>query len=319
MTNPSTRDVHVDSALTNISIGFLQSADNFVADKVFPTVPVQYQSDKYYVFARDDFFRDDMKKRAPATESAGGGYDLTTDSYSADVWSYHKDVDDQTRANADPAVDPDTSATEFVTQKALIRREREWASKFFTTSVWGTDKVGATDFTRWDDPASDPETDVQDGVETILQNTGFMPNTFVVSFAVHQALKRHPLIKDRFKYTTSESITEAMLARFFEVDRYFVAKGVYVSSNEDAASDTYAFTLGSNALLCYAAPSPQLMMPSAGYNFVWSGLTGLNNLGVRISRIPVDLRRSVRVEIDTAFALKKVSADLGYFFSGAVA
>jgi hypothetical protein len=317
MTNPTSTDVHVDAALTDISIGFLQDANHFIADKVFPTVPVAHQSDKYYVYQRDDFWRDDMKVRAPATESAGGGYDLSTDSYTADVWSYHKDVDDQTRANADPAIDPEQDATEFVTQKALIRREREWATTHFTTGVWATDVVGGTDFTVWSDPASDPEKDVQDGTETILQNTGFMPNTMVVSFSVHQALKRHPLIKDRFKYTSAESITEAMIARFFEIDRYLVAKGVYVSSKEDASSDTYAFALGSNALLCYSNPTPRLMMPSAGYNFVWSGLTGLNNMGTRISRIPVDLRRAVRVEIDTAFALKKVSADLGYFFSGA--
>lgn len=318
MTNPSPRDVHVDAALTNLSVGYLQDAANFVADKVFPTVPVQYQSNKYFIYQRDDFWRDDMKKRAPASESAGGGYDLTTDSYLCDVWSYHKDVDDQTEANADPAIDPEMDAVNFVTQKALIRREREWASTYFTTGVWATDVVGGTDFSVWSDPASDPETNIQTACQAILQNTGMMANTMVVSYGTHLALKRHPLIKDRFKYTTAESITRQMLARFFEIDNYYVAQGVYVSSNEDASSDTYAFALGDNCLVCHSATSPSLMTPSAGYNFVWSGLTGLNNMGTRIKRMDVPLRNSVRVEIDTAFDMKAVSTELGYFFSGTV-
>lgn len=318
MTNPSPRDVHVDAALTNISIGYIQDSSGFVADKVFPTVPVNYQSDQYFLYARDDFWRDDMKVRAPAAESAGGGYDITTASYRCNVWAYHKDVDDQTEANADPAIDPEMDATTFITQKALIRREREWSSNYFTTGVWGTDVVGGTDFTVWSDPASDPETNMQTACQTVLQNTGFMPNTVVVSYATHLALKRHPLIKDRFKYTTSESITADMLARFFEIDNYHVATGVYVSTNEDASSDTYGFALGDNALVCYSAPTPRLMQPSAGYTFVWSGLTGLNNLGTRIKRMDVPLRNATRVEIDTAFDMKVVAADLGYFFSGTV-
>ena len=76
MPNPTARDIHVNAPLTNISIAFLQTADTFVASKVFPMVGVSKQSDRYYTYERGDFNRDEMEKRAPGTESAGGGYNI---------------------------------------------------------------------------------------------------------------------------------------------------------------------------------------------------------------------------------------------------
>ena len=48
MLTPS--QVHIDAPLTNLTLAYLQSQDTFIADKVFPTVDVQKQSDKYYKY-----------------------------------------------------------------------------------------------------------------------------------------------------------------------------------------------------------------------------------------------------------------------------
>jgi len=48
MPQPTARDVHVNAPLTNISIAFLQTQDSFVASRVFPSIPVTKQSDRYY-------------------------------------------------------------------------------------------------------------------------------------------------------------------------------------------------------------------------------------------------------------------------------
>lgn len=322
MSQPTPADVHVDAALTDISVAYVQNETNFVSGQVFPAVPVNHQTDKYFKFDKNDWFRDDaVTKRSPNQESSGSGYGLSTDTYSADVWATHVDIDDQVRANADPAVDPEEAATRIVTQRMLIRRERQFATDYFTTSVWDTDVVGSTDFTKWSDyGSSDPAENIDAGREGILGKTGFEPNTLLVSYEVHNVLKKHPLVLERFKYTSSDSVTAQMLARYFEVDRYLVSKAVYATNEEDASSETYSFAFGKNALLCYVNPAPALMMPSAGYNFVWSRLTGLNNMGTAISNI--DMRPSGkkvdRIEGEFSFDMKAVSTDLGYFFSAAV-
>src|SRR5512135_2606714 len=114
---PSQSEVHTDAMLDNISIAYIQSQDVFLFPKVFPIIPVGKQSDKYYTFTKNDWFRDEAQKRADSTESAGSGYGLSSDSYFCDVWAFHKDVGAQTRANADTQIDLARGAVQFVTQR----------------------------------------------------------------------------------------------------------------------------------------------------------------------------------------------------------
>lgn len=328
MPQPTLNDVHVNAALTDISVAYIQDNENFIADKVFPMVPVVHKSDVYYVFSKDDFLRDDVQPRADAAESAGGGFNLTTQSYSATVWGYHKDVGDQVRANQDPAIDIDVTTTKFIMQKQMIKRDRQFVSTYIKTGVWGTDCTGTGGGTPgtttpplWSDDANgDPFTDIAQGQTTILQNTGLEPNVLALGYKVFQALRKHPLVIDRVKYTMqadAKNITKELLAAAFDVDEVVVSKSVYNTAAE-GLTGSYSFTLGSNALLCHRAPSPGLMIPSAGYIFPWQGLTGLNSMGVVIyqERLPGRGRNTIRTDSDMAFDMQKVSADLGYYFNG---
>ena len=49
--------VHIDQPLTNLTIAYLQSQDNFIADKVFPNVAVDKKTNKFYEYDRENFFR----------------------------------------------------------------------------------------------------------------------------------------------------------------------------------------------------------------------------------------------------------------------
>ena len=61
----------------------VQDQANFIAQRAFPVVAVPQQSNRYYVYNRSEWNRAEAKLRAPATESAGGGWTLTTDTYFA--------------------------------------------------------------------------------------------------------------------------------------------------------------------------------------------------------------------------------------------
>ena len=147
MPSPLYSDVHVSAALTNVSVAYFQDEANFIADKVFPMVPVVHQTDQYFIWSLADFNRDEAQARADGVESAGSGMNLTTGSYSAKVYALHKDIGPQVRANADPAIDIDVTTTRMLMQKLLIKRDRLFVSSFMTTGVWtggvsGTDAVG---------------------------------------------------------------------------------------------------------------------------------------------------------------------------------
>lgn len=321
---PTPSDVHVNALLTNISVAFFQDAANFVARSVFPVVPVQKQGDRYVVFDRGDFNRDQMQRRAPATQSAGGGYKIdTTPSYFADVWALHKDIDDQTRANTDNPLNPDRNATTFLSHQAMIRMEKQWATNYFGTGKWTTDITGGSGgVIKWDDASSTPLEDIALGCETILKSTGFWPNRLVLGQPVWTRLKNHPDVVDRIKGgSTSGDPAKVSLANFaalIEVDTVLVMKSIENTAIEGSAN-VHDFIGGKKALLCYAAPNPAVEIPSAGYTFAWTGYLGAGPDGQRVKQFRMEPEAADRVEIELAFDMKKVAADLGYFWTTIVA
>jgi len=316
MAQPTSADVHVDAILTNISVAYIQEQNAYVASKIFPTIPVEKQSEKYFVYTKGDWFRDEAQLRAPSTESAGSGYSLSTATYSAAVYAFHKDVDDQVRANADAPLNPDRDATTFVTQRMLLRQEIQWASDFFTTGIWAND---VTPSNLWSDyTASDPIGDVETGKATMLNATGYLPNTLVMGYDVFRQLRHHPDIVDRVKYTSSENVTEDILARFFGVDKILVARAIKNSGAEGAAN-SFASVYGKNAALYYVAPTPGLLTPSAGYTFAWRGVSDGMGANIGITRFRMPELRADRIEAQMAWDNKVIASDLGYFFSACVA
>ena len=188
MPQPTVNSVHIDRPLTNISIAYRATQRDYIAQRVFPVVPVDKQSDKYFVYNKNDWMRDEAQKRAPATESAGGGYSVSNDSYFADEWAIHKDIPRQLRANADMAIDVDRDATEYVTQQLLLRQEVEFASTFFQASSW---TLTSTPSTLWDVYAtSTPIADIKTAARAIQSTTGRRPNKLTVSQAVFDVLAR---------------------------------------------------------------------------------------------------------------------------------
>jgi len=325
MPQPSISQVHIDAILTNISVAYMQKAENFIADKVFPMVPVDKKSNKYFTYDKNDWFRDEAQRRAPGTESAGGGYNLSTDTYSADVFAFHKDVDDQTLANADSPLNPLREAAEFVTSRLLLRREVAFVTDYLTTGVWATDVTGvsasatSSQFIQWSDYAnSDPIEDIEAAKSKILSTTGYEGNTLVLGYDVFRRLKNHPDVVDRYKYTTSSVITEEMLARLFGVERILVAKSVKATNNEGATA-AYAFNFAKAACLLHSAPNPGLMTPSAGYIFAWTGVSGGLGATIGTSQFRMEYLKASRVEAEVAFDNKVVASDLGYFMASAVA
>ena len=324
MPQPTAGDVHVNAPLTQISIAYVQDAKNFISDRVFPPVRVNKQSDRYFIYNKGDWNRDEAERRGAGAESAGSGWRIdNTPTYFADVWALHKDVDDQVRANADQPLDMDRDATIFVTQKLMIKRDKQWGAKYFTTGIWGRDKTGVssgasgTQFLRWHVANSTPIDDVTAEVIYIAEQTGYKPNKLVLGAYVYNVLRNHSTVLDRIKYTQRAVATPDIMASLFDVDEVLISMGVENTATEGATT-SMSFIHGKHALLVYANPTPSIMMPSGGYTFSWTGLFGAGPTGNRIKRFRVEVRASDRVEGEMAFDMKAVATDCGVFFSGAV-
>lgn len=328
MPQPTRSDVHVNRPLTNVSIAYIQRNQDFVADKVFPIVPVMKQSDRYFVYTKDFWFRTQAEKRAPATESAGTGFHVdNTPTYFADVWSVHQDVDDQTRANADEPLDLDRDATLFVTQQLLLRREIAWTQKFMAINTWQGYKPGgsAADANissgapfdgQWDTTNSNPMSDIDFLKQQIKSQTGMLPNCLVVADDVFFALRNNAAVLDRIKYTQRGIVSEELLAALFGVEKFLVASAVLNTAQEGAtgsnpAGGSFGFLVKNQFLLVYANPAPSILQPSAGYIFSWQGLFGAGAQGNRIKTFRMEQLEADRIEGEMAFDMHQVGLDLG--------
>lgn len=319
---PSIEQVHIDRPLTNISVAYIQDQADYIAGEIFPHISVGKRSDKYFVYDKNDWFRDEAEKRADASESSGSGYNLSDDEYFCDVWAFHKDIGAQTAANEDEVLNSRQDATEFVTRKLLIRRENLFVDQYFSATPWDNDETGGAsgtspDFVQWSDKTdSSPIDDVAGWKRTIKNSTGFMPNTFGIGGNVWDKLRRHPDIIELVKYTqTAITLNPGLVAQALDIDTLVIGEGVHATNEEGAATETYEQIMDDDGLLAYVNPRPRLRQPSAGYIFDWTGYGGTNSYGVTIATIPVPLRKAERVEGEMTFDMKVVGADLGFFLS----
>jgi hypothetical protein len=322
---PNLGSVHINRPLTNISIAWIQDQSHFVSTKD-SIVPSDKKSNAYFIYTQNDWFRDEAQLRAPATESAGGGYNVSNDSFNCQVYAFHKDVDEQTRLNTDDPLDGKRDAIKFVTRKLLLKQEIVWMATFFTTSVW-TGSSTATDIVpapKWNDPTSTPIEDVQVQQASILAKTGFLPNKLTLGFEVYQKLVRHPDIIDLIKYGASAGspaiANEATLAKIFGVEEVMVSKGVK-ATNAEGDTAAYSLMAGKCAMLEYITKTPGLYEPSSRYTFMWTGVSyGLGEtIGCYEIPMPWLGLTTVRCEAQIAFVHKVIAPTMGAFFNAAVA
>ena len=333
---PGKASVHINRPLTNMSLALMQKTEKFIADRIFPRLPVAKQSDMFFTYDRGEFNRDEMQRRADAAESAGATYELGNDSYLCRVWALHRDIGWQLRANADNPINLDREATEFLTLKGMIRREREWVSQFLVADVWSHVFQGAaTSTTRselnskdatknsmahWNLAVSEPIEDIETACDAVEEDTGFRPNKLACGKRVYSALKNHPDIIGRLNSGQTPGgpamSTRQRLAQIFDLDEVMVGSAIY-NSAASGATDSHSYIFGKHALLAYVPPSPGVMTAAAGYTVEWTGLTGSG--GLAIEKWYNQDRKADRIELNTAFQQKRMAADLACWFNSIVA
>lgn len=311
------RNVHHNTVLTAVSTAYIQNQDHFIANQVFPTINHKNRSDRFRTYPKEYWFNGGAKLRARHTESAGGSFEYGYDQFYCDVYAYHDDIDRQDREDADAALSLDQDATLFVTQNLLIKREISFAESFLKEGVWGIDE---SDYIKWSNYAtSTPLKDVLDAKSRVLTSTGREPNIMVVSNAVHNMLLLHPDITGRMSTNTDRIGTRAILANYFDVDKYVVGKSIQNTAPQDMTGGFAGdFIMDDCVLLAYAPSVASIRTPSAGLIFNWSGFTGAGAGGTRMKDFFMPEIDSQRIEGEMAYDHKVAAPDCGFFIPQAI-
>lgn len=317
-----------------MAIRYAQDTDVFIASKVFPALPVTNLSDYYAKFPKSYFMRDEMQERPYGGRPGKGAWEVEKSRYSCNEWALEYGLDDRIRANADQPIEPELRAMEYLTEQALIHRDREWVEGFFKTGIWNTEWEGVTGagngtstFRRFNNYEAEGTTEYKskpirffdERAVEMREKTGRRPNKLVLGPKLYVVLKNHPEVVERVKYTMGAPaiVTPKILAEVFDVQDVLVAEAVYNAAAEGKTENIGFITPKQDALLCYAAPAPSIQLPSAGYVFAWTGLIpGLSNaLGGVLYRGREEFAHSDIFQIRATYDMAATATDLGMFFS----
>jgi hypothetical protein len=324
----NTAGMRTDQYLTNFSLAWRQDADQFVAPKASTPVPVVNESDKYAIFVRGAFWRDEAEVRALGGRPVQVGYGVDAGTYSAEEWALEHTIDDRQRRNAVRPFDLDESGTALLEGKQMIRQDRIWATSFFKPGVWAFDfdaGDAGSGVAPFDDLAVDPVATVNSLRRVVSRGSGFKANTVVLGADVIDMLTTHPQMIERVKYTQLGVVTEQLLAQLFRVQNVLVAESMYNAANEVgpgvANNDDFQYIVNSTGMwIGYIEPQPRAGAPTAIARFGWTGLIpgAMNNLGGVITRGRDERAYSDWIHSRNAFDMRIIAPDLGVFIENVV-
>lgn len=304
----STSSLHVDRLMTDVSLRY-RNAD-FVAEEVFPVLPVGKQSDKYLIYGQENF-RGDDDKRAPGAESDEANWTLSNDSYYCGGHAKSMVIPDEWVENEDEVVDVSTDVTEMLTEQIFLRRE----INAYNSVVAGVSTTVncATSTQQWDVNTVDPVAKVDAQRLVIRKATGKKANRLLLSEPTFTAIRNNTLVKSRISGAAdmdASKITSDMLAGIFDVEKVIVAGAVKATSAE-GQTQTNDYVWGSTALLYYAPPSPGKRAVSLGYQMTWNK----GRLGSLVYRFRLDTRHADKIEVMRYYDVKVVAGGAGVLFT----
>jgi hypothetical protein len=225
---PALGQVHIDQALTNLSIQYANMM--YVADQVFPTLPVGKRSNKYYIYSpammvtgtATDANGKPLSLRRPKTRAAELDFSLSTDNYYCEEYALAELVSDAEVAYADNPLQPDQDATLFLTNRIALDNEIQVANLVGNTAKYGSankktlvsgagTNPGDSSWKATGQANSDPFANFTAARLAVIKSLFQEPNTMLLTIDSAQYLSQHPKYVDRYKYVSKEGINEKRL------------------------------------------------------------------------------------------------------------
>lgn len=314
--NPQVRDLHIDRALTQISVDY-QNGD-FISDQILKRVPVDKESDKYYVFKGIfDVIDDRVRPGGVAKEI---GWDFSTDTYFCDGHAIREPINDRQRGNADDPLDLDSQAAENVMQTILLNKEKATADLIFALATYdSTLRTTLSGTSQWSDfTNSDPQAAIEGAKQLVAAEIGLRPNTLILGEQVWAKLRQHTGLVTMWDSQRKRMLTIDALKELLEVENILVGRAMYNTANQGQAQ-AKGFVWGKHASLVYVPARPAQKTPALGYTFVWKSPRGLGQDGVITYKYREENRHSDIVENELYYDHKIVVQKAGYHWHDAIA
>jgi len=256
---PLINTIHTDTLLSNVAVKYYNQ--EYIAQKVFPVVPVKKESDLFRIYTRD--FRLPETKRANKGKALEYSFDVTTGAMVLEFHGLKDYVSDRDASNYD-IFDLKSDTVEKLTDVILKRLEKSVAD-LMVKANWSLN-VSLSTAQQWNaTTTANPIVFFDTGSSTVLYNSGYMPNFIAMSRDAYISTKNNSNVLDRVKYTSAE-MDKNILAKLFNVGELLVGTASIDTSALGVAESVSALWPDA-AFLGYRPASASPVQPSAGYIF----------------------------------------------------
>ena len=272
---PKVNEVHIDAALTNVALGYHPAG--MIAEKIFPILPVKFESDKYYEWNKGDAFRvPDNTVRADGTKSKRIGFNISSTTYSAEEYALNIQVTDRQKANADSVINLRSAKTRRLKDILLLDQEIRVAKLLTTQGNWAsTNRVQRSGTQQWNnanfvtaDKTYGIEATIDTGKEAVRRGTGGLePNTIIIPSAVAKIVKRDATLRDLIKYTHADLLVDGDLPPKLWGMNVLIPKATKNTNKEGNATQTLSDVWGNHVVMLYVTPNAVIDEVTAGYIF----------------------------------------------------
>lgn len=299
----------VDAVTTAVVRGF--EHPEHVGHYLFPTVNVAARGGRIIQFNRDSF-RLYNTARAPggATKRVTFGYGGAP--YALVDHSLEAVVPRETAEEAQQVGVDMSQGPLYETSAAMdLGLEKERADIARTAASYGaSNKIALTGVDRFDTTTGKPAVQFRIGREAVRAKIGRYPNLAVIPAPAFEAMCDNGDVRDYFKYTSADSISADMMARYLRVPKVVVAEPVYVDDS-DVQQDVW----GKDIILAYVNVTPLARRwfgtPSAFYTYQLNGYpyveTPYEDRNSKSAIYPItNARQPVGAGFDAAYLMQTV-------------
>ena len=233
----------VDPVLTNIARGFINPAH--VATKLFPVVSVNKEGGKIPQFTKEAFkiYNTERAIRAKSNRINPENRDEIDFVLTEHDLEYPMDY----REQEEDILPLRLHATNVVTDGISLRLEKLAADIVQNLSTYPIgNKVTLASGDKFTTTSSDPFVVFDTAKEAVRSKIAQRPNVCILGASSYNALKNHPAVLDRIKYTQTAVMTPALLKSLLDFDELYVADSVYATD-----AGTFTDIWGDNVVIAY--------------------------------------------------------------------
>lgn len=265
-----------DPVLTNIVQGYRQP--EFIGQRFFPPVPVGARAGRVVEFGKEDFALYDTR-RAP------GGTILRTQSQytNRSFLLYQDSIAEEVpielfeeALNGEARVNLRLNGPRRAMRKIMLRLEKDIADQIQDPAKYETaNTIALSGGDRWDTSTAKIPANIRAWREAVRAQIGVYPNVMGMGPLVLNFLAEDPLVRDKTKYVSSDSVTAQIIAAMFDFDQVHVGAPIAYNRVTGAMADIW----GKNVWMGYVPtaagtdrprPEPNAARETPAFGYTYS-------------------------------------------------